>query len=150
MGFLAKMAKGVVALSAGGGPFVFGASPAAAEEFFTQSAFFEHRFTNQAGQTVVCPVDVSSSLFRESTNDPFLGSAFTGSDLDNPNCDAFVAASVSYQDPTGRPKNAFADSFNGDVFLGVDDVGSGFVAQHFVSFLNCSANCEVSYQTQPK
>ena len=150
MGLKAKLATGVVALSTGGAPFAFGASPAAAAEFFEQDAFFEHSFTNQAGQTVVCPVSVSSTLTRQSSSDPFFGSAFTGSDVNDPRCDAFVAVSVSYKDPTGRPKNAFADSINGDVFLGVDDVGSEFVAQHSLTFFNCSANCEVSYQTQPK
>jgi hypothetical protein len=150
MGVKRKLVKGALALSVGSVPFTVGVSPAGAFESFSQHATFEHTFTNGAGATVVCPVSFSSSLFREASDDPFFGGAFTGSDLEDPACDAFVAVSVSYSDPAGRQKNAFADSFQGDVFLGVDDVGSGFVANHFIDFLDCSSNCIVEYQTQPK
>ena len=150
MGVKRNLLKGALALSVGSVPFTVGANPAGAFEAYSQDATFEHTFTNQAGATVVCPVNFSSSLIRESSEDPFFGGALTGSDLDDPACDAFVAVRASYTDPAGRQKNAFADSFQGDVFLGVDDVGSGFVADHFIEFLDCSSNCFVEYQTQPK
>jgi hypothetical protein len=150
MGVKRKLVKGALALSVGSVPFTVGASPAGAFENYSQSATFEHTFTNEAGATVVCPVSFSSNLFRDSSNDPFFGSAFTGSNLEDPACDAFVVVQASYSDPAGRPKNAFADSFQGDVFLGVDDVGSGFVANHSIQFLDCASNCFVEYRTQPK
>lgn len=150
MGVKGKLVRGALALSVGGGTLALGASPAGAFESYSQGATFEHTFTNSAGRTVVCPVQFSSDLFRESSGQPFFGTAFTGSNVDDPACDAFVAVQVSFTDPGGRPENAFADSFTGDVFMGVDDVGSGFVAQHHVEFLDCSANCFVTYRTQPK
>lgn len=150
MGAKSKLVKGALALSVGSVPFTFGASAAGAFEAYQQEATFEHEFTNSAGAPVVCSVNFSSNLVREEGDDPFFGGAFTGADLEDPACDAFVAAQASYVDPAGRRKNAFADSFQGDVFLGVDDVGSAFVASHSVEFLDCSANCIVEYQTRPK
>jgi hypothetical protein len=150
MGVKRKLAQGALALSVGSVPFTIGVGPAAAFESFSQDATFDHTFTNEAGATVVCPVAVSSNLSRFSSEDPFFGGAFTGSDTARPACDAFAAVSVNYTDPSGRPKFAVADSFSGDVFLGVDDVGSAFVADHFIEFLDCSSNCVVEYQTQPK
>lgn len=150
MGVRGKLVKGALALSVGSVPFTLGVGPAGALEGYSQGAFFDHTFTNFAGATVVCPVSFFSSLTRQSSGDPFFGDAFTGSNLEDPACDAFVAVRVSYTDPAGRPKNASADSVQGDVFLGVDDVGSGFVANHTVNFLDCSSNCVVEYRTQPK
>jgi hypothetical protein len=150
MGLRRKLAKGVGALSVGAVALAFDASAAGAVEDYSHNKNFEHTFTNDAGQRVTCPVSFSSSLFRFSSDEPFFGSGFTGSDIERPECDAFVAVSVSFTDPGGRRESAVADSFQGDVFLGVDDVGSQFVANHFISFLDCSANCEVSGETRPK
>lgn len=150
MGLRKKVAKGVGALSVGAVALAFDASAAGAFEVYDNSVFLDHTFTNTAGQSVTCGASFNSSLFRESSGDPFLGTGFTGSDLDRPECDAFVAVSATFLDPAGRRKFASADSFQGDVQLLVDDVGSEFVADHFISFLDCSANCTVGRQTRPK
>ena len=149
VGLKRKLAGSAVALSVGVLPLVSGTGIAAAAEQFDQSANFDHTFTDGSGQSVTCPVTFSSDLFRESTDDPFVGSSFTASTSQAP-CDAFVSVTVDYLDVAGRRKNVTANSFLGDVFLRVDDVASHFVANHEVSFLDCTANCVVSFRTQPK
>jgi hypothetical protein len=143
------LAGSAVALSVSALPLLSGTGVAAAAEQFDQSASFDHTFTDGSGQSVTCPVTFSADLFRESSDDPFVGSSFTAS-TSRPPCDAFVSVSVDYVDVAGRQKNVTANSFLGDVFLRVDDVASHYVTNHEVSFLDCVANCVVTYRTQPK
>jgi hypothetical protein len=155
MGVRRQLAKRAVVASAAGTPFLLGVGPAEAfEDFYGQAATFAHSYTNRDGQTVVCRVDFSSELYRNTSSGPFLGSAFTGTgQVGDESCQlaALSRVEVSYYDLAGVSKNA-SSSTNGDnVFMQVDDVGSGFVVRHSIQFgFDCVSDCEVSYTTRPK
>jgi hypothetical protein len=75
-----------------------------------------------------------------------IGWAHAGGSCSN----TFVFVDATYHDPANRAKHVSADSFNGDVALNVDDVGSGYSVQHGVFFNDCTVNCEVLFTTHPK
>jgi hypothetical protein len=151
MGLRRTLAGGMAAVSASTLPFVLDLPGAAADEAVSEFRFFDHSFQS-GGATVTCRVSGSSSLFRP-TGDPTF-EAFSGTSTFDPSgdqapCDAFVVVQVTYTNPSGLARRSEADGEN-FVDLFNDDVASGYVATHRVSFLNCSDNCFVTFQTHPK
>jgi hypothetical protein len=144
-----KLAGGVAAVSAGALPFLAGVRPAAADQFFNAIARYDHTFTNEAGASVTCRVIFFSTLQWPDLNGPLSADVGTNSGTGEA-CAARVVAGATYRDRAGVTRTPSVASLTGDVLLSVEDVGSHFTGHHLVTYDNCSAGCEVRFNSHPK
>ncbi len=149
MGIPTKVAVGVAALSAGTLPFVVGMPGAAADETRTAHHQLDYEFSDGEGISHVCHIEGNSTLFRptgDPTFDSFSDVFVSGGGSE---CDATVSVSARYTNADGRARVSSATGSR-LVELRNDDVASGYVATHRVTFVNCINFCTTPFDTTPK
>jgi hypothetical protein len=151
VGLAKKAFRGVTALSVGATTWLMGTGVAGADEFYRREVTRDHTFTNTSGQTVTCTVGAESTLFIATGAREFEGTAYVDAFGFHPSCSpTFVAVAATYKDANGRDRRVVADSIDGDVFLTVDNVVTGYSVEHTAIFNDCVDNCVYTVTTSPK
>ncbi len=142
-----RLAGGAAVVTAGALPFVLGMPPAAAE---TKTAQHElnYEFTNNNGDSIVCRILGESSLTR-SAGDPTFDSTSDTLISVGPSCGTSLTITARYTDDDGHARVSSASGL-GTLSLRNDDVASGYVATHTITFLDCVNFCTTSFDTRPK
>jgi hypothetical protein len=143
-----KLLRGTAAVTAGTLPLVLIVTPAAAE---TKSAQHEldYEFTNDNGDSVVCHILGRSTLTRASGSDPTFDSTSDTLIGIGTSCATSLTITARYTDQDGRARRSSASGL-GTLSLQNDDVASGYVATHTITFLDCVNFCTTSFDTRPK
>jgi hypothetical protein len=142
-----RLAGGAAAVSAGVLPFVVG-MPAAWAETKSAEHELDYEFTNDAGNSVVCHILGRSTLNR-STGDPTFDATSDTLIGIGPSCATSLTITARYTDQDGRARQSSASGL-GTLSLTNDDVASGYVATHTITFLDCVNFCTTSFDTSPK
>jgi len=147
MGIPTRLAGGAAAVAAGALPFLLGISPAGAETKGTEHEL-DYEFTNNDGDSVVCHILGRSTLTRP-TGDPTFDATSETLIGVGTSCGASLTITARYTDQDGHARQSGAD---GLTFLTLrnDDVASGYVATHRITFLDCINFCTTSFDTRPK
>ncbi len=113
-------------------------------------------FTDRAGATVTCHLDVGS--YRESGGDPYIAHSITqfsspsGTPID-PRClENRLSITVDWTDNTGGSHTSLAHGTDTrEMVIGFDAVEfRPYVATHDVTFFNCQADCTFQAVTDTK
>lgn len=153
MGLRTTMTRGIAAMAAGALPLWLNAPPASAFELYSKQVILDHTFTDNAGDEVTCSVQYTSELFRPDANSTFSADTSTQVLVFDPlagdECRASVGVDTVYRDPQGIQRRARA--FGTELAaLQIDEVQGNYRTTHVVFFLNCAANCDTTFVTQPK
>ena len=147
----AVVSKTLATASALAVPLLLDAPPAGAvAESYAQTFNVSHEYLDLAGQTHRCQILGGSSLRRDSAEGAYAANASHQSE----DCSGHFHLDVTYRNTAGTEVHVEVGDGFGPGTFGIsweaDNVGSGLVARHSITFPDCSTSCRWEVTTSPK